>query len=119
MFKTEFEPNFEALTVALDKPSLRALSYLLRHREEWPAAFMWDFSFCDSCAMGLACDLWFRGRRMPGQLFPVDLDMGYEAFSDIFERPWNYMGYREGQPVTPEMVADRIDAYLKHHGAAP
>jgi hypothetical protein len=48
----------EALFCDLDKPSLHALSYALRHPDTWPRSFVWDYKKCDQCAMGLAHGLW-------------------------------------------------------------
>ena len=42
----------------MSKPSLVALSYCLRHPETWPEGFVWDYSECRKCAMGLAHQLW-------------------------------------------------------------
>ena len=39
-------------------PSLKNLSYILRHREWWPDGFEWDYRYCASCAIGLCEKLW-------------------------------------------------------------
>jgi len=51
---TETQALFQDLT----KPSLHALSYVLRHPEMWPEKFNWGYQNCSSCAMGLAHKLW-------------------------------------------------------------
>lgn len=48
----------ERLFANLDKPSLHALSYALRHPDTWPEGFMWNYNQCHQCAMGLAHQLW-------------------------------------------------------------
>ena len=34
-------------------PSVRGLIYVLRHRELWPEKFVWEYTNCVTCAMGL------------------------------------------------------------------
>lgn len=42
----------------LAKPSLEALSYILRHEETWPKNFSWNFDGFFSCAIGLSQQIW-------------------------------------------------------------
>jgi hypothetical protein len=39
-------------------PSVEGLCYALRNREVWPEGFSWNFSYPESCAMGLAQKMW-------------------------------------------------------------
>lgn len=108
-------PKWDEGLLDLTKPSLKALSYILRHKELWPEGFEWGFTRCESCAMGLAYELWQLGNRKRCTIFSMGrkltevFAMKRETFSNIFEdkRPlyhtWN---------VTPEMVADQIDNHL-------
>lgn len=48
------------------KPSLRGLSYALRHPETWPAGFEFDYGDCKRCAIGLIFKLW-------GIQYPIDI----------------------------------------------
>ncbi len=115
----------------LTKPSLHALSWALRHPDVWPKGFVWKYSDCSQCAMGMAALLW-EGLHISRQ---DHLD----AVSDVargFAMPYTeacniFFGYGEWSPsivtghlwwkqyktdldaITPEMVADQIDAYLE------
>lgn len=109
MFKTEFEPNFDALTVELDKPSLKALSHILRHRELWPTGFEWNFSHCPTCAIGMARELWFSDRALWEAEDEFHVRCGY---SDLAHTEMFVVGAFGPVSVSPEMVADRIDAFL-------
>jgi hypothetical protein len=114
------------LFVDLDKPSLAGLSYVLRRPETWPNGFVWYYGTCDSCAIGLSCKLW--------RSFAIAWIKGRENFlqtavvmSKIFRMPiGSALGIfvvahslRETKIslITPEMVADDIDAYLAREAA--
>lgn len=131
---TQTKPQTETEKLfALDKPSLENLSYVLRHPDAWPEGFVWDFSDCETCAMGLARGLWDKID------FPVDsYDANKHAVSavarafampyakaknvfmgDSFDVPfktegtwWWKTSYPDWSDITPEMVADQIDEYL-------
>jgi hypothetical protein len=124
----------ERLFADLDKPSLHALSYALRHPDTWPEGFVWDYSDCDNCAMGLAHQLWKRkvpkvyvasGPSVMARVFA----MPYAVADSIFVRPvaWAYTASKRLlwwpkkcpiplAQITPEMVADQIDKYLETVG---
>ena len=51
-------PKWDKGLLDLTKPSLKALSHILRHKELWPEGFKWYFGSCRSCAMGMAKILW-------------------------------------------------------------
>jgi hypothetical protein len=122
-----------ALFRDLNKPSLHALSYVLRHPDTWPEGFVWDYSRCESCAMGLAHSLWRES--VP----KTNIDNAASYMARTFSMPFAeaksiFLGGRSWVPketfsdghlwwrkerhradhdaVTPEMVADQIDAYL-------
>ena len=94
----------------ISRPSLEALSYVLRRRELWPAGFTWDFRHNCGCGMGMAQRMW--------------CDKDLLAVTDLLQIPSRvavklftmrgYIGRSDlsGCAVTPEMVADKIDAYL-------
>lgn len=141
--ETKIKPQTETerLFADLDKPSLHALSYALRHPDTWPDGFYWQFDQCDQCAMGLAHALWKKipkaHRHSGASIMAKAFAMPYSDADNIF------MGHGEWAPrriktktvrtgflglhlaretrqtldfraVTPEMVADQIDAYLKN-----
>lgn len=104
------------------KPDLKTLSIVLRDRTLWPAGFTWDYSNCQHCAMGLADRLFsiIKGG--------ITVDMTHDnidACSEALNLPFNIgaaiflrVGVgdettRTMSEVTPEQVADEIDAYLK------
>lgn len=118
------ESETDRLFRELDKPSLENLAYALRHPETWPKEFHWNFNYCEHCAMGLAHQLWAKNvaeaRRSTGasimaQAFAIPFSASREIF---FGAGFSYR-YRNGFPVlfasaiTPEMVADKIDRFLK------
>lgn len=125
----------EALFHSLDKPSLHALSYALRHPDTWPEGFVWDYKQCEQCAIGLAHRLWNSagvpagsnvanvGASQMAKAFAIP----FSAATSIFfgkgnwtptrrERRlrdfWRARTYNDLSQVTPEMVATQIDNYL-------
>lgn len=116
----------------LDKPSLHALSYALRHPDTWPKSFHWNYNKCDHCAMGLAHALWDsipEANRSDGaSIMAREFAMPFGHARSIFMGgSWTptktevegCLWWKETthvmnlHAVTPEMVADQIDAYLK------
>ena len=107
----------------LSKPSLEALSHLLRHREMWPQGFTWNYSVCDKCAMGLARVMWekdyispcpddtiLRAEKYMQSTFGLDMDI----IDNIFEgEGWDAKTDIDFEAITPEMVADKIDKHLQ------
>lgn len=88
------------------KPSLSALSFILRHKELWPEGFNWNYQSCSNCAMGLAHAVWSK------QVPEHDLMSMKEAFgiSDS-DGQRIFLKAAEGYHyVTPERIADLIDA---------
>lgn len=133
MQDTAIKSESQALFHDLDKPSLHALSYSLRHPDTWPQGFVWDFNKCDQCAMGLAHQLWKGtvpavGRASGPSVMAHEFAMPFGAAKSIFlgnmdwlpkdsiseGRFWSRKTYSRANHdrVTPEMVADQIDAYL-------
>lgn len=131
----------EKLFRDLSKPSLHALSYALRHPDTWPKGFVWGYQHCDNCAMGLAHGLWNQIPatlpRNAASYMAREFAMPFEAANSIFMGktnrgdanwlPVKVTHKTEGslwwkkdvevrepshKHVTPEMVADQIDAYL-------
>lgn len=116
----------------LDKPTLHGLSYALRHPDTWPEDFVWDYNDCNQCAVGLACNLWFKkyidelDHKESASFMAKKFSMPYTDSNNIFlgHGDWAYrtvafVGIPIGKTqidfknVTPEMVADEIDLYLK------
>ena len=97
-----------------NKPTIGALSFVLRHKELWPAGFEWDYSRCETCAMGLARLMW------PKHVEDHNTDSMVKAFGISHDRAGriftgSYTYYTRGQisgyePVRPEHVADALDS---------
>lgn len=134
--KTGKQTEAEKLFADLDKPSLHGLSYALRHPDVWPKNFTWDYTRCETCAMGLAHQLW---NEIPAHHKSRDHNGGSTKMAKAFAIPFTaakniFFGYGGWTPytptttghlwwkkttnlsdlenVTPEMVADQIDKYL-------
>ncbi len=85
-------------------PSLQGLSYLLRHQELWPPKFSWCYASCTQCAMGLANQKWGIG------CYTVAMSKALRIHADTAVDL--FLSYQES-PITPNVIADRIDRYLK------
>lgn len=113
--KMELVKSFEAeqLFVDLDKPSLRGLSFVLRNPDTWPKGFEWNYDRCSNCAMGLSVRLW---KEIKGDWIAdmaIGFRMSFRAANEIFVKASNTRGWGDDRHrITPEMVADDIDAYL-------
>ena len=106
-------PSESDALLDLSKPSLESLAWLLRHREMWPKGFEWDYMHCPTCAMGMAYALWCDQNILspcPSEMQRV-FGMSEISSRQIFMDADCKRGIRLGN-VTPEMVADDIDAYL-------
>ena len=116
--------------VPLQRPSMSALAYVLRHPQTWPPGFKWDFSNCHTCAMGLCYRLWHeRGPATAAWFGGVAELLGIpprDAFA-LFVSPC-LRPFRRADPaapsvapsiapsITPDMIADEIDHYLARPG---
>ncbi len=113
----------------LDKPSLKRLSYLLRHKELWPKDFVWRFDKCDQCAMGLARAFWdlnvphkrpvsryYDYEKIMTRTFGIDEIVAGELFIHPYcaVQDWCWLGESPFPDITPEMVAGKIDHYLAY-----
>lgn len=107
----------------MDKPSLVALAYSLRHPETWPEGFQWDYSTCQTCAMGLAAKLWSMHEpdstagwlSQVARTFAVPMEDVVRIFQDAkmpFDWRHPFAERNTLQCVTPERIADLIDCFL-------
>ena len=118
MFEGVLQFDLGQPSIALDRPSMRALAYVLRHRETWPKGFEWNFQSCKTCAMGLAHLLWKEITCLDQFAIASAFSISRYDANVIFI--YNYNWVTDGKKVnfsdiTPEMVADEIDHYLVTH----
>lgn len=86
------------------EPSFTELARILRHKEEWPEGFEWDYRYGRSCAIGLADRLWGPQRRFR---IPAEIYAGVYCP----QRWYGWLCPPTAQPK-PEWVADAIDRYI-------
>jgi hypothetical protein len=89
--------------------NLQNLATVLRHREMWPEGFEWNYEKCSTCAMGLAWRLGMiscHGISKAAEEFGIPYNVAFRIFL------WLTIERGGGKNVTPEHVADAIDAYL-------
>lgn len=133
---TTFKPDEATkLFQDLNKPSLATLSYALRHPDTWPDNFEWNYQYCDNCAMGLAHALWkaipqgSNDMNTGSSRMAKAFAMPFAAAKNVFFGNFDWMPTKtkvkgilwwkkttrkaNHEAVTPEMVADQIDKYLK------
>lgn len=127
----------EKLFADLNKPSLVGLSYALRHPELWPPGFQWNYKSCETCAMGLAHQLWNdiplgsnnanQGASIMAKAFAIPFSTAKNVFMgqtgsyasswvpSKIKREWLFhkKNVCDQDAITPEMVADQIDKYLE------
>ena len=128
---TKTKDEKTALFDDLNRPSLHALSYVLRQPHMWPRNFHWNYSNCETCAMGLAHLLWHSipsatqedGASIMAREFAIPFGISRSIFLGGTWTPikievtgalwWKQEIHSYNfERVTPEMVADQIDAYL-------
>jgi hypothetical protein len=106
--------NTTDATIALarfrEAPTLADLAIILRHREVWPEGFVWDYSTCQTCAMGLAEQL---GVRCKAARWPTTQDMAV-AFTIPRAVALYFFIHGGGHVgrITPARVAAAIERHL-------
>lgn len=101
----------------LSTPSLEGLAYLLRHPEKWPEGFVWDYSDCHTCAVGLAMqlhDISGPGDETVSRYAARILCLPHGEAYDIFVGLGDDKGIDRGTMarITSIHVATAIEAYL-------
>lgn len=101
--------------VDLSVPSLRALSYALKHPETWPEGFHFHYSSSYACAVGLAISMWWTGdtcsRDSIMEKFGISLIVASNLFYKVHAHHSRDKIPRNGE-VTSKEVAYVIDKYL-------
>lgn len=112
--------HLDSMKMALGTPTLEGLAYALRHPETWPKGFHWDYRDTCHCGIGLVHELWDE-KVPPDRAQSIEpylsnacrlLALPYTVADDMFVGSEGY-GNIECRKVKPEMIADKIDAYLK------
>jgi hypothetical protein len=85
--------------------TLAALRDLLRDKTKWPEGFRWNFGDFATCAIGLAQ----RAGLIEG-VRPVDVEAADLGIDEMDY--WQLFISSGPSPMTPERVAERLDAYL-------
>jgi hypothetical protein len=111
MYAESFTTDFSA-KLDLQKPTLEGLSFLLRHKELWPEGFQWYYPNPACCAIGLTYKFWKKEQYGMTEIFNISPSVSDRIF---VEAPFYHrcFGIFPRFDVSPEMVADDIDKYLK------
>jgi hypothetical protein len=117
----EFEEStgYKENTSDLSKPTLKNLSYLLRHQELWPKDFKWYYPNFDRCAMGLYCKYY---NCSLGHLMWIDNLTSKDLFKlfTSYTKSRKIFGIRISYPtifirdISANDIADRIDYFLEN-----
>ena len=105
------------------EPSLTNLAFVLRHKELWPENFVWDFRYCETCAIGLCRQIYGKDPRdLDPRLENAETFWSGSSYRDIFGsyneplRIWDIPVWPYSEAViTPEHVAARIDRWVAAH----
>ena len=101
----------------LHQHAARELSFILRNRALWPEGFEWDYSDCKACAMGLA----FKLGMVSGYYVEhaaERLGMTTNEANMIFLYAYALRFPKSWEDITPEHIADLLDAYADRATAA-
>lgn len=95
----------------LSTPTLEGLAYILRHKEEWPRGFKWDYENCAQCAMGMTVEIWQKQKysyhtAYMTQYFNLPDCVAEQIFIDLAKTDDEY------DSITPEHVATAIEKFL-------
>ena len=96
-----FDERYDNLD--LSQPSAKALAALLRNPSKWPKGFSFNYSFCDSCAMGLSARVWDH-EPTPGAMMEK-FGISAEDSNRIFMR-------RRIGNISAENIAADLDALV-------
>ena len=96
----------------LASPSAEGLIYALRNREVWPEGFKWNYLMCQTCALGLAFRLWREIDRPDIDYVGPAVGLSERDAERVFLYARKYTDVECGQGITPEMVADLLEAVV-------
>ena len=111
--------NLDLRPVKEEKPSLKLLSNKLRHPEEWPLGFKWNYLSPKTCAIGLATSLWWPESTPTGYLMAKVFNIPNRVVDNLFFNAAYHNSDRQdrkpttgGEGTQPDDVAWVIDKYL-------
>ena len=98
------------------KPSLKNLSYLLKHKELWPKDFSWFYPNPNNCALGLSRKYW--GREISDRILPNRGSQIYEEIflTGMFTKKFLFFSWKTPGNLanhSPQQVAREIDLFLR------
>ena len=94
----------------LHQHTVRELSFILRNRALWPEGFEWDYTDCRSCAMGLAFRLGMASLSSSWSMATA-FNMSVGVADKIFILANAFFPVARMSDITPEHIADLLDAY--------
>lgn len=100
----------------LSRPSVDGLCFALRNPTVWPRGFEWDYSCCETCAMGLAQELWglfHPASSLVGKAIGLPDGPAWEIFTEIRLTGWCPPAVRV---VRPEHVAEALERWQRGGG---
>ena len=89
----------------ISAPTIANLAYVLRHKEEWPDDFEWDFSSHYTCALGLLSKKWGDGELLATWRAAPMLGVNVRDINSIFLDE-----NKDGTEILPEHIAARLEA---------
>jgi hypothetical protein len=110
----QFDPASFANATPVE-PSLKNLAIILRNKQMWPQGFEWDYTRHDTCAIGLARQIWGTpdSSFFLSETFNVSEKVTERFFLDAHKRAFLGLFRIKMSKVTPERVANLIDRYLE------
>jgi hypothetical protein len=121
----------DAIRALLARPSVEGLIYALRHPEVWPEGFVWDYSDCTTCALGLTYRLWIssddeadipwigKAARWGEKHFGMPPEIAEHVFLDLADTRCgepDAVQQRKFLAITPEHVAAALERWLERRG---
>jgi hypothetical protein len=90
--------------IDLSKPSVKGLAVILRDKSLWPRGFKFDYTHCQTCAMGLAEKVW--GSFCPYWSYPDNT----AKILGISMSDANRIFMARSGTATPEAIAEDLEA---------
>lgn len=86
----------------LTKPSRAGLAWILRHREEWPIGFKWDYHDLEGCALAFMRSHWgVENSENSAEVLGLTNGQRHKIF---------FATWKIGETIQPEDVAAALEA---------